>query len=182
MSTKARPRKLTVRTENDVDFIDPDNPLKEKVGDGGLSKDKIASAQRVIDENTEDFALIADPYFTALAVGRDSLLNPSETETDEDRIERLILAAMQLKSTGALFQYPIISQFADNLQQFLEQLATLDPALIEILDAHVAAMKYILEHEMKGRAGAKTDAMFTELQHACQRYRFKYPQTLRSDD
>ena len=57
-------------------FYNPPNTLKEKVGTGGLAKDILDQAQKLLEENNIDFEPIALIYMDALRRGLDRAYKP----------------------------------------------------------------------------------------------------------
>src|SRR5690242_20454244 len=104
--------------------IMPPNKLKEKVGSGGIDQTVVAKAQDMIETNTVDFNTTAIVLLALLS----KTLEEAQTgaRQGEDTINALLYPAMQLKAQGALFQYPLVTDIAAILIDFLETVETLD--------------------------------------------------------
>jgi len=142
------------------EIITPPNALKKKVGSGGLDTAVLERAQEKIEKNEVDFR----PDATALV----QRLNASLQGGGD--IEAIIYPAMQLKSQGAMFRFPLITEICDAFVTFLEALAELDQDARAIIAAHVAALSVILRENLTGDGGASGAALKKSLAEACARY------------
>jgi len=150
-------------------FIVPPNPLKKKVGEGGIPADKLLLAQDFIKANQVDFAPEARKHLEKIK----SLMAHDDAPRSEI-CEKIILEVMQLKAHGGMFHYGLISMVSDVTLQFLEKIKTLNDDVTSILNAYNHAVTVILDNEMRGEGGEEGMALAWELDQACGRYYKRY--------
>ncbi len=139
---------------SDVQIIKPLNTLmKAKTGRGRVAPDTqaIERAEAAIKTFGDDFAIWAltdlDELDKALAAER---TNPDQ---QEDYITEIFRRAMELKGQGGSFGYDLISQVGNSLKQFTESLSEANPRDVEIIAAHVDAMRKVIVRNIKGDGG-----------------------------
>lgn len=160
--------------KNKARFYNPPNTLKEKVGSGGLAKDILDQAQKLLEENNIDFEPIALIYMDALRRGLDRAYNPSQNTTRRELMEGLINPIMQLKANGGMFDYPLVSKISDKMIELIEQASDPDLDLQEIIQAYHTTITAILHGKLKGDGGVKGDNLFFAICDACDRYYKKH--------
>ena len=153
-----------------AEFIKVPNMLKLKVGSGGLSEEILDKAQKLLEENTQDFAPLGELYLESLANGIEQAKIGSVQEHVEEVMAQMIYPAMQLKANGGMFLYPLITKLADRLIQFLEVIDELDIESIEIIMAYHSSMKAVLHGKISGDGGESARELLTALNQACGRY------------
>lgn len=138
----------------DVQIIKPPNTLlKAKTGRGQVKPDPkaIRRAEAAIEKVGKDFPKWAqgdlDEMDKALAVARK---NP---EQQEDYIMRIFRTSMDLKGQGGSFGYTLISEIGDSLKKFTESRKEASPRDVEIIAAHVNAMRVVMVENIKGDGG-----------------------------
>jgi chemotaxis protein histidine kinase CheA len=138
----------------DVQVIKPPNTLlKAKTGSGKVAPDMeaIERAEAAIQNIGDDFANWAqsdlDELDKALAAAR---RNPSQ---QEEYITEIFRRAMELKGQGGSFGYELISQVGESLKVFTENRSEANPRDVEIIAAHVDAMRRVMVDDIKGDGG-----------------------------
>ncbi len=139
---------------SDVQIIKPPNTLmKAKTGRGRIKLDTkaIERADAAIKMIGNDFANWAqsdlDELDKALAAARK---NPDQ---QEDYITEIFRRAMELKGQGGSFGYDLISQVGDSLKKFTDSRSEANPRDMEIIAAHVDAMRRVMVDNIKGDGG-----------------------------
>ena len=157
---RARLRKATV--------ITPPNVIKSKVGDGGIDPADLKNAQDYVAGNTVDFIPIGKALVEALHV----IIGQIKTGKlrGEGAIEAMLFPAAQLKAQGALFRYSLVSEIAEILVDFLERVEKADKDVIDVVDAHVVAVTFILSNSMKDDGRGLDRELKNSLLKACSRY------------
>ncbi len=154
----------------DVEFINPPNTLKQKVGSGGLSDEILEKAQDLLENNTVDFQPLGEMYLNALMSGVE-LAKGSDGEQDAEYvIASMLYPTMQLKANGGMFHYPLITQISDKLIQFLEVINEPDLEAIEIVIAFHATIRAVIHGKITGTGGAHGKELLKALNDACVRY------------
>lgn len=153
-------------------IISPRPILKEKVGTGGFAANSVQNAELVIARNDTDFAPYARGFLTALglAIAEARL----RKRRDREVIKTLLKPAMELKANGTTFKYALVTDVADILLNFLEDLDTLNDDALDIADIHHKALGVIITNHLSGDGGTQGATLSNELYSACQRYARKY--------
>ena len=138
----------------DVQIIKPLNTLmKAKTGKGRVTPDAqaIERAEAAIKTIGEDFANWAqndiDELDKALAAAR------TYPDRQEDYVAEIFRRAMELKGQGGSFGYDLISQVGDSFKQFTDSRSEANPRDVDIIAAHVDAMRRVLVDDIKGDGG-----------------------------
>lgn len=152
-------------------LVTPPNVLKKKAGHGGFDPAVLTKAQTTLEENTVDFKPIAVEFLALLG---DALAKAKEgTENRDESVDAIIYPAMQLRAQGAMFHYPLITQIADILVNFLETVTAIDKDVRDIVNAHKVSINVVLANQMKGDGGKVGKGLCDELVEACARYKMK---------
>ena len=138
----------------DVQFIKPPDTLaKAKTGRGRVKPDTetIQHAEAAIRKIGDGFPQWAqddlDEMDKALAAARQ---NPDQ---QEDYIMQIFGRSMDLKGQGGSFGYDLISQIGNSLKKFTESRNEANPRDVEIIAAHVDAMRVVMVQDIKGDGG-----------------------------
>ena len=139
---------------SDVQIIKPpNNLLKAKTGSGKVKPDTeaITRAESAIKKIGESFPEWAqsdiDDMEKALDAARQ---NPDQ---QEDYLMQIFRRSMELKGQGGSFGYDLISQIGDSLKKFTESRNDANPRDVEIIAAHVSAMRVVMVQDIKGDGG-----------------------------
>lgn len=166
---------MTEPTPTKARFITPPNLLKQKVGSGGLSKDILERAQKLLEHNNIEFHPIAYTYMEFLYAGIENAYNPPEDSNEEDLLENLVSPIMQLKGNGGMFHYPLVTKISAKMVLFLESLKGIDNDVLEITQAYYTTITAILQSNLKGDGGVEGDSLYQAICDACDRYSKKHP-------
>lgn len=158
-----------------AEFIKPPNFLKSKVGSGGLSEEILDKAQALLENNTVDFLPLAEMYLSSVMKGIEAAQNAEHKADNEYIISMMLYPGMQLKANGGMFHYPLVTEIADRMIQFLEAIETPDIDAVEIIVAFHTTMRAVVQGKITGMAGNYGAELLTALDAACRRYFEKYP-------
>ncbi len=148
------------------------NLLKKKTGEGGCCDEAVDKAQKLIEDNDIDFLPAARDLLDMLAAY--AARYRTEPAAGEAAVFKLLYPAMQLNAQGRMFHYPLISDLADVLVNFLENIEVLNRDALDIVDAHHTAITLIVKKEIRGFGGSAEKEMYDDLVRACRRYYRKY--------
>ncbi len=149
-------------------LITPPNSIKSKVGSGGLPVEIIQRAQMSIEDNKQEFEPTAEIYLNALS---EMIVKCQRGEFSGERaIAALISPAMQLKSQGSMFKYPLLTEVGSILVNFLEVIKRLDNDAYDVIVAHKITIQAILAGRLQGDGGQQGRALVDALKSACIRY------------
>jgi hypothetical protein len=162
-----------------AEFIMPPNTLKAKVGSGGLAEEILDKAESLLAGNTVDFMPLADMYLNTLmkAIDRakDSSLSDASPEQNEELIVSMLYPAMQLKANGGMFRYPLVTDMADHMIQFLEVIDRIYIDTLEIVMAFHTTIRAIVLAKIMGDGGRHGEELLRALKDACERYFERHP-------
>jgi hypothetical protein len=119
----------------------------------------IERAENAIASHAEDFLPQAEASLTAM----NDAIKQGAGEHSPALKARIFAAAFELKATGGMFDYPLVSLIANNLCLYLEKLETLDKRSVEVAAAHHDAMRAVIVNRITGDGGALGDQLFGSL-------------------
>lgn len=140
--------------EKDFEIIEPPNRLEKlKSGEGAVASDDflIQRAEDAIREFGKNFAKWGLEDIRAI----DKSLERARKDPakQEECIADIFRRAMDIKGQGGSFDYPLISQIGQSLKTFTENRADANPRDIEIIAAHIEAMRVVLTQDIRGDGG-----------------------------
>ena len=157
------------------------NKLKEKVM--GLEQDKnnkasivpeidpevLAKAQRVLEEMAEDYP----DWVNGLIRELNDLRQRCVDEPDARRglFERVAAIAHDMKGQGGTFGYPLITDFADSLYRIANIRKGYSDSQVEIIKAHIDAMKAVIRERVAGDGGEIGRQLTTGLKSTIEKLR-----------
>lgn len=153
-------------------FTHPDETLKQKVGDGGISADLIKKCQEYLDGNPVDFTPYAWRFLQRLEAIRETIA--AKKGDDTKTLLDIVNIVMQLKSNGSMFHYQLISMVSDVMLRFLEKVQTVDSDFLEIFDVYNKVLDIIINRKLTGNGGREGHVLTQELHGACMRYYAKH--------
>lgn len=145
-------------------LVKPQNKLKEKVGDGGFNVEDIKKAQMAIDNNEVDFAPVALDLIQDL----EKALKADPQQKDFEQI--VMLPILQLKSQGAFFKYPSVTDLSKIIINFSERVERLDNDALKIIASYLQSIKVFIASEIKESKNPVYVSLETELKAVCARY------------
>lgn len=151
-------------------FINPPNKIKAKVGSGGISNNVIDRAQYHIETVEIEYEPEAQKHLKAIA----DIIARMKAGEGPHPVAPLVNPVMQLKASGGMFRYQLVSDVADIALNFLESLKGLNDASLDVIQAHLHTIHIIMNHKLKGDGGKEGFALIKELENACQRYYSRY--------
>lgn len=169
---KMDPQNKVEKISDDVQIITPRHVLREKAGYGGVDTTAITRAQNYADQLPIEFEPFAKDFLerlqAAIHAARENTLR------DKGTIATLSSPAMDLKASGGMYKYPLVTALADILLNFLEHLPYLNDDAIEVTELHLKTIAAIMNSRLSGDGGAQGKILAGELLGACQRYMKKH--------
>ena len=155
-----------------VKYHSPPNVLKQKVGTGGIDPHVIQTAEDFISGNMVDFT----PYGEKILIRLEKAIREAKGKdrTERNVIDTITGPIMELKANGAMFRYYLVSEIADVMLNFLENITELNDDAFDIINVHQKTLEVILRSKLQGSGGREGRALAQELYDACSRYRMKY--------
>jgi hypothetical protein len=155
-----------------VRIITPRHTLREKIGYGGIDPAVLTRAQDFIEETTVDFEPFATAFLERLQ--KEIQAARSKPNRNQSDIHAITRPVMELKANGGMFRYPLITEIADILLNFLESLSVLNDDAIDVAEIHYKTLTAIIASKLTGDGGREGRKLINELDGACQRYMKKH--------
>jgi len=163
-----KPTKLT-----DVWYFRLPNRLREVAGGlgakgpGSLPAEILAEAEEQLERSALDFADWAQDYLKELSgLCEKSLSNP---EGRKGHFREINLLAHELRGQGGTFGYPLITIFAKMLYDCTWDGCPTDDDDVEIVKAHIDAMRAVLRDKVAGDGGETGRALIKGLEATIER-------------
>ncbi|HEY8190182.1 MAG TPA: hypothetical protein VIF12_05815 [Micavibrio sp.] len=160
-------------TVGGVKMITPRHVLREKIGYGGIDPAVMERAEEHIAKNDVDFQPYAKGFLErieqAVAVAR-----PIKVR-NRDAVDMIVNPVMELKANGGMFKYPLVTEIADIMLDFLEGLNSLNDDALDLVEVHQKTLHAIIGSKLSGDGGKAGKALANELYRACKRYHKKHP-------
>ena len=153
-----------------AEVIVPQNILKAKVGYGGLSEAILDKAEDLIKYNTVDFAPLAELYLQSLLKAIHDAKGAIGSSVSDHSFIEILHPTMQLKANGGMFHYPLVTEVAHKLLQFIEVIDRIDDDAIEIMLAFHTTIRAVVLGRVEGGGGRHGEILLAELEKACFRY------------
>jgi hypothetical protein len=138
-------------------YFRPPNALKDKVaglgasGGGGIPLELLEEAEASLGRAALDFGNWALDYLNKLAkLCQEALDDPMRASKSFREIN---LLAHELRGQGGTFGYPLISVFGKMLYDVTVGKCRDDAAAVEVVKAHVDAMRAVLREKIAGDGG-----------------------------
>jgi len=145
------------KSPTDVWYFRLPNYLKDKVGGIGaeglceLPMDFLEEAEEQLQRAALDFTVWAHDYLKKLSYLCDRALG--ETDVRQESFEEINLLAHELRGQGGTFGYPLISIFGKMLYEATGPNGRQDDNAVEIVKAHIDAMRAVLRDKISGDGG-----------------------------
>lgn len=163
---------MTAPSSKKPRFVKPPNILKDKVGAGGIDPSRIDKAQALIESVNADYVPYAKNYLQEFSSALKNI--DSSNDNQQQKKHHIIGPVMQLKASGGMFQYQLLSDVADIALQFLENVEEMNADAVEVLRAHEHTIEAIIKNALTGDGGREGYALVVELDKACKRYFSKH--------
>ena len=130
----------------EVQFFDPPNLLKLKVGEGRIDPEALLRAERAIASLAKDYL----DWAAQDTIRLDAALRAAQApEADRgSALHQLFLVAHDMKGQGGTFGYPLVSRIGDSLCRLIER--TGGEANLKVVAAHVEAIRAVLANRVEG--------------------------------
>ncbi len=163
------------KTDTDVYLFKPQNYLREKCAGGRINPmergemptDLIEQAESKLERAALDFTKWAQDYLGRLSdLCTQALLEPGRRTAQFNEINQV---ALELRGQGGTFGYPLISTFGKMLFDSTREGCREDEAQVEIVKAHVDAMRAVLREKIAGDGGDIGKALIATLNEGVQK-------------
>lgn len=147
--------------EKPAEYIQLPNTLKIRVGGGhsGIDSHAIARAAKALEDLKVHFSEWISSDVKALNDARNDFTEPA----DERALLDLHGRAMDLRSLGQLYEYPLVTRIAASLCRAIENLPARD-LREQIIDSHVDAIRAIVQERAQNPNHPKGRVLTEELE------------------
>jgi HPt (histidine-containing phosphotransfer) domain-containing protein len=116
-----------------------------------LDEETLKKMEQLVENSSAEFLNETVDSLKGLreALGR-AATDPSARREVLDHIRE---EAFQIKGMGGVFGYPLLTEFAKSLHDFLKELEDLDELQQEIVSIHVDTLYVVVSHKIKGSGG-----------------------------
>ena len=160
------------KNPTDVWYFRLPNSLKEKAGGAGfkgaaeIPMDLLEEAEQQLERAALDFTTWALEYLAKLMDLCTEAILAGEGVGREKIFAEINLLALELRGQGGTFGYPLISTFGKMLYDSTSEGCREDDNAVEIVKAHIDAMRAVLREKIAGDGGAVGRALLASLQKA----------------
>jgi chemotaxis protein histidine kinase CheA len=154
--------------------LPPDTKLQQKIGKGMLDKlvdqERLGAAQKAVLNNFQAFL---DQVQDDLKHAEELTNQLKQHGLDEEETDQLRSAIFRIKGLSGTFEFALGTVIAKQLFDYLERNKFLDASEFMTVNAHVAALKSIYSHNIRGDGGDVGRELLKGLQLLQQKQRQK---------
>ncbi|WP_138379944.1 hypothetical protein [Luteithermobacter gelatinilyticus] len=155
------------------------NRLKEKTAglgkvnaeDVSFDDELLMKAEEALQEMAEDYPDWVSSLINQLAEEHRRCVDSPETR--KAHFERIHAIAHDMKGQGGTFGYQLITDFADGLYNFTGPNAGQTDSHVEIIKAHIDAMRVVIRERIDGDGGEIGNELKESLTQAIEKYSSK---------
>jgi hypothetical protein len=142
------------KTKGPVEVIHPPNKLRARVGPGskGMDPSLLAKAEEAVVkvQNSIDFAAQVAPDLAKIT---DALQKIANRDEQGKHLEAMFQVVHDLRGGGTSFGYPLVTQIGSLLCKYIEHREDATDGEIEVIRAHVDALRAVVMSKLKGDGG-----------------------------
>ncbi len=135
-----------------AEYITPPHTIRTKVSGGGpLSSQMLKRAEDVVLKHAEKYIERAQIQIDGLV---EAMREAQEAEGDgKTSFEKIFLQSHDIRGLGSTFGYFLVSDIAASLCNFVETVDTADDGVMDVMNAHVDALRGMIGNNVKGDGG-----------------------------
>ncbi|MGD9639507.1 MAG: response regulator, partial [Alphaproteobacteria bacterium] len=145
------------KTPSDIWIFRLPNTLKEKIGGANIHgpisipEELLAQAEESLERQALDFTEWATKYLNDIGAMLTKAIEIPEKR--RNCINEINILAHELRGQGGTFGYPLITIFGKSLYDATHSEASEDETVLDIIKAHIDAMKAVLREKIAGDGG-----------------------------
>lgn len=135
-----------------AEYIDPPHTIRNKVTGGGpMTSQMLKKAEDVVEKHSQRYIGRAQQQVDELV----ETMRQAQNETgDRTKIfEKIFLQSHDIRGLGSTFGYFLVTDIAASLCNFVESVENYDDSVIEVLSAHVDALRGMIGNDIRGDGG-----------------------------
>lgn len=161
------------RVAKRVRFYRFKNALKEKTGglsgeEAEIAPEALAAAEQALAEMAEDYPDWVSAVIDKLAEQHQICLRDAGNR--KPAFQQIRAIAHDMKGQGGTFGYPLITTFADSLAGFAAIAGAHGDNQVELIKAHIDAMRAVISGRVKGDGGAIGKELSAGLNQAIEKF------------
>ena len=149
--------------ENQAFIIRPPNELLRKVDNGdadsGFDESRLRKAEAVVAELKQDFSQWVCEDLSRLRKSFE--LACSDGTKRREHLDTIADVVHEIKGEVGTYNYPLMTQVAESLQNFVSSIEDCRDVQLEIVGKHVEALEAIIRENLEG-SGGETGTELTE--------------------
>jgi hypothetical protein len=149
--------------DESVEFLPASRALQRKSGgpSAKFGSMKLAAAQSKIDARAEQFMQHIEKDMHQLEEAYAKVReNP---QANEEALAHIAMTAREIKGIAGTFGFGLLTQIGDSLYEFATDLHGLNSKRIELIGAHINAMKLVVTHRITGDGGEEAKTLLREM-------------------
>jgi len=156
-------------------FINPPNLLKQKVGSRGggsgagqIDPQALLRAQSIIDSKAQEYPEWASKQINELyTVYEKSVKDQSNRAEHVEKIANLV---HDIRGEGTTYGYPLVTRIGTSLYDFVQVIGRANDAQMEVVKAHIDALKVVVSQRMEGDGGQAGAELLNMLRLAANKF------------
>ena len=135
-----------------AEFITPPHTIRTKVSGGGpMSEQMLQRAESVVQQHAEKYIDRArEQVDTLVAITREAEAVGGDKS---EFFSKLFLQSHDMRGLGSTFGYTLVTNIAASLCNFVENVDRYDDDVMEVVNAHVDALRGMIGNDVKGDGG-----------------------------
>jgi len=135
-----------------AEFVKVPHTIRSKVSGGGpLSDEMLEKAENVIEEHGVDYVARAQAQIENLV--QTVRTAREKVESRPELFEEIFQKSHDIRGTGSTFGYDLVTEIGTSLCNFVEGLEQHDDDAMEVVSAHVDALRAVIANGVKGDGG-----------------------------
>lgn len=135
-----------------AEYIDPPHPIRDKVTGGGpMTGQMLKKAEDVVQKHAERYIGRAQEQIDGLIESVEIAKN--ETGDRKEIFETVFLKSHDIRGLGSTFGYFLVTDIAASLCNFVESVDKYDDDVVEVVNAHVDALRGMIGNNIRGDGG-----------------------------
>ncbi|GHF29615.1 hypothetical protein GCM10017044_26110 [Kordiimonas sediminis] len=149
------------------------NRLRDKTaglsaGGASISVEALEAASQALEKMSEDYPDWVSGLIAKLQEQHGRCVDTPENR--KDFFEEINHIAHDMKGQGGTFGYPLITAFSDSLYDFTTTKSGITDNMIEVVKAHIDAMKAVIRGRVSGDGGEVGATLTRTLNEAIAKY------------
>ena len=135
-----------------AEIIEVPNTIRKKVsGSGPISNDMLRRAETVIVEHGAEYVGRAQAQVEGLVKTAKSA--QAAPHKREELFEQIFQQSHDIRGMGSTFGFDLVTAIGGSLCNFIEDIEETSDAAMEVVTAHVDALRAVIGNEVKGDGG-----------------------------